>query len=199
MVRSMAMENDRQIRTELRRRALEARGRLSQEQRRRGSLLMTERILGHQFFYGSEIFLSFVAYGSEIDTHELIGEALRQKKRVFVPKVTRLSEISEMKFYRLTQLSELRPGFMGISEPAGDTEEYVYREEQACRTFLLMPGAAFDGLRNRLGYGKGFYDNFLADKPALQLRTIAVGFQCQMVEAIPAREGDIRPFQVMCF
>ena len=63
---------------------------------------------------------------------------------------------------------------------------------------LLKPGAAFDGYRNRLGYGKGFYDNFLADKSALQFRTIAVGFQCQLVERIPEREGDIRPCQIIC-
>ena len=193
------MGNDRQIRQELRRAALEARERLSREQRRKSSLLMTERILGHQFFYRSQVFLSFVSYGSEIDTHELIEEAIRLQKKVYVPKVTKTSEKSEMKFYKLTDLSELKPGFRGISEPTGDSEEYVYRESEADRTFLLMPGAAFDGLRNRLGYGKGFYDNFLADKAALQLRTVAVGFQCQMVEEIPAREGDIKPCQVMCF
>ena len=178
---------------------MEARELLSREQRRKSSLLMTERILGHQFFYRSEIFLSFVSYGSEIDTHELINEAIRLKKRVYAPKVTDASEKAAMKFYRLTSLSELEPGFRGIPEPTGNSEEYVYRETEAEHTFLLMPGAAFDGLRNRLGYGKGFYDNFLADKAALQLRTIAVGFQCQMVEEIPAREGDIKPCQVMCF
>lgn len=193
------MENDRQIRQELRRTALEARECLSQEQRRKSSLLMTERILGHQFFYQSNIFLSFVSYGSEIDTHELIEEALRLKKRVYIPKVTDASEKAVMKFYRLTSLSELESGFRGIPEPTGDSEEYVYREAEAEQTFLLMPGAAFDGLRNRLGYGKGFYDNFLADKAALQLRTIAVGFQCQMVEEIPARERDIKPCQIICF
>lgn len=193
------MENDRQIRQELRRTALEARECLSQKQRRKSSLLMTERILGHQFFYQSNIFLSFVSYGSEIDTHELIEEALRLKKRVYIPKVTDASEKAVMKFYRLTSLSELEPGFRGIPEPMGDSEEYVYREAEAEQTFLLMPGAAFDGLRNRLGYGKGFYDNFLADKAALQLRTIAVGFQCQMVEEIPARERDIKPCQIICF
>lgn len=193
------MKNDRQIRQEIRRTALEARERLSQEQRRKSSLLMTERILGHQFFYRSQIFLGFVSYGSEIDTHELIEEAIRLGKRVYVPKVTSSSENSEMKFYKLTALSELNPGFRGIPEPTGDSEEYVYRESEAWQTFLLMPGAAFDGFRNRLGYGKGFYDNFLADKAALQLRTIAVGFQCQMAEEIPVREGDIKPCQVMCF
>ena len=187
-----------ELRNSIRQNALKAREALSPEERRRGSLLMTERILGHQWFYRSDIFLCFVSYGSEIDTHELINEALRLGKKVYVPKVTMVSGKTEMRFYRMTDMSELSEGYKGIPEPAGLTEEYMYREEEADQTLLLMPGAAFDGYRNRLGYGKGFYDNFLEDKSVLQFRTIAVGFQCQMVEKIPEREGDIKPCQVIC-
>ena len=63
---------------------------------------------------------------------------------------------------------------------------------------MIMPGVAFDAGRNRIGYGKGFYDKYLQDKEALQLRTIAIGFGCQMIDAIPAEENDIRPCQVIC-
>lgn len=193
------MECESLVRQELRRKALEARQNLSPEERKKGSLLMTERILGHQWFYRSDIFLCFASFGSEIDTHELLEEALRLGKRVYVPKVTKVSEKPQMRFYRLAALSELREGYRGIPEPSGESEEYIYREPEAERTLLLMPGAAFDGFRNRLGYGKGFYDSFLADKAALQLRSIGVGFRCQMVEQIPVREEDIKPYQVICF
>ncbi len=63
---------------------------------------------------------------------------------------------------------------------------------------MLMPGAAFDRHRNRLGYGKGFYDRFLADKPLLQQRTIGVGFWCQMRAELPSSPLDVRPCQVIC-
>lgn len=202
----------REIRRKLRREALRARDALSPDERRRGSLLMTERILGHQWFYGSDIFLCFISFGSEIDTNELLNEAIRLGKKVYVPKVIASSEktdmnfyradmlfyMADMHFYRMTALSELSEGYKGIPEPTGMSEKYEYRAEDAARTLLLMPGVAFDGFRNRLGYGKGFYDSFLADKEALKLRTIAVGFQCQMVEKIPEREGDVRPCQVIC-
>lgn len=193
------MDNDRQLRQEIRRTALKKRDKLNSSERHRASLLMTERILGHQWFYRSEIFLCFVSYGSEIDTHELLSEALRLNKKVYVPKVIQGSENPQMCFYRLEAMSELTEGYKGIPEPPGTTQEYVYREEDADRTLLLMPGAAFDGYRNRLGYGKGFYDTFLADKEALRLRSIAVGFKCQMVEKIPEREGDVKPYQILCF
>lgn len=193
------MDNDRQLRQEIRRMALKKRDNLSSSEHHRASLLMTERILGHQWFYRSEIFLCFVSYGSEIDTHELLSEALRLHKKVYVPKVIQDSENPQMRFYLLEAMSELTAGYKGIPEPAGTTEEYIYREEDAERTLLLMPGAAFDGYRNRLGYGKGFYDTFLADKEVLRLRSIAVGFRCQMVEKIPEREGDVNPCQILCF
>lgn len=203
----------REIRHRIRRETLKLRDALSSDERRRGSLLMTERILGHQWFYGSDIFLCFVSFGSEIDTNELLCEAIRLGKKVYVPKVITASEKSDahfcradmhfyrpdMHFYRVTALSELSEGYKGILEPTGMSEKYEYKAEDVGRTLLLMPGVAFDGFRNRLGYGKGVYDSFLADKVALQQRTIAVGFQCQMVEKIPAREGDIKPYQVMCF
>ena len=193
------MDTDRQLRQEIRRTTLKKRGNISSFERQRASLLMTERILGHQWFYRSEIFLCFVSYGSEIDTHELLSEALRLQKKVYVPKVIQDSENPQIRFYLLEAMSELTEGYKGIPEPTGTTEEYIYREEDAERTLLLMPGAAFDGYRNRLGYGKGFYDIFLADKEALRLRSIAVGFRCQMVEKIPERDGDVKPYQILCF
>ncbi len=103
-----------------------------------------------------------------------------------------------MRFFRVRRLEELKEGYKGILEPSESCEEYIYSEAEAPNTLMLMPGAAFDSYRNRIGYGKGFYDRFLADKEALQLRTIAVGYRCQLVDEIPADHGDIRPYQVIC-
>lgn len=156
---------------------------------------MTERILGHQLFYGSHAFLGFASCGSEIETDALLREALRLGKRVFLPRVSG----EEMRFYRINSMEELSCGYRGIREPLGGTEEYLYTEEQAEKTLMLMPGAVFDRQKNRLGYGKGFYDRYLQDKPLLQLRTVAVGFQCQLTDCIETKEWDIRPGQVICF
>ena len=103
-----------------------------------------------------------------------------------------------MEFYRIRSESELRPGYRGIQEPVESAPRYEYHAEKMSRTLMLMPGAAFDRQKNRLGYGKGFYDRYLAEKEALCLRTIGVGFSCQMVEEIPRTPKDIRPYQVIC-
>ena len=182
---------------ELRREILKRREALSVQERERASTLLAERIIGHQWFYRAEVLLGFVNCGSEISTVEILSEALKHGKKVYVPRV----EGVDLIFYRIFSMEDLTPGYKGIPEPAGDTERYQYRvKEQALleKTLLLMPGVAFDPMRNRMGYGKGFYDRFLADKEELQIYSIAVGYQCQMVEQVPASEHDIKPYQVIC-
>ena len=156
--------------------------------------MLTERILGHQWFYLSDVVLGFAGYGTEIDTDEILLECLRKGKRLYLPRV----EGEEMQFYFVHNLEELTVGYKGIREPKGDTEKYVYDAVEAQNTLMLMPGVAFDALRGRMGYGKGFYDRFLTSKPELQLRTIGIGFACQMVEEVPCGGEDIRPYQVIC-
>ena len=89
-------------------------------------------------------------------------------------------------------------GYKGIREPKGDTEVYSGKDASlADKTLMIMPGVAFDRNRNRMGYGGGFYDRFLSDKP--WMHTIAIGYQCQMFPEIPVEENDIRPGQIICF
>lgn len=73
---------------------LARRAALTEPERERGNLLITERILGHQWYYLSDTILGFVSYGSEICTTEILENALQDGKRVYVPKV----EGQEMRF-----------------------------------------------------------------------------------------------------
>lgn len=178
---------------DIRKEVLGRRKQLSPEEREKASVMLTERILGHQWYYLSENLLGFFPYGSEIDTREILKEALSKGKKVYLPKV--IGE--EMQFFRISSFEELEEGYKGIMEPGGDSECFVYDELNAQRTLMLMPGVAFDENRNRIGYGKGYYDRYLQGKEALHTRTIAVAYKCQMVERIPADELDIRPYQVI--
>ena len=194
-VKNMAESKKSEIRSHV----LALRKELDEQIRKRAAILLTERILGHQWYYRSDILLGFASYGTEIDTAEILTDALRRGKQVYLPKV----EGTDMIFYRMTDTGDLQKGYRGILEPKGDTEvfdyaAYIEHAETAEKILMLMPGVAFDKERHRIGYGKGFYDRYLAGKEALQLRTIAVGFKCQMVEEISAEELDIKPYQVIC-
>lgn len=179
----------------LRKEILSIRDSLTKEELEKASIAITDRILGHQWFYRSEILLAFASYGSEINTFEIINEALRKGKKVFLPRI----EGEYMNFYRVLSLDDLEEGYKGILEPKGtvpfDYEAFLASGQMG---LILMPGVVFDVYRNRIGYGKGFYDKFLADKPVLRNHSLGIGHKCQQVEEITCNdENDIKPYQVI--
>lgn len=183
----------REEKRRIRKMVLEARDAFTEEERKAASIRLTDRIIGHQWFYRACVLLGFVGFGSEVDTRELLTEALQKGKKVYVPRV----EGEDMYFYRINSLQELTPGYKGILEPDGTGEKYDYLKQEEEKTLLLMPGVAFDLYGNRLGYGKGYYDRFLADKEMLRTYSIAIGFACQRVESLPVEATDIKPYQVI--
>lgn len=190
------MNNEKKI---IRKAILEKRNSLSETEQNIAAMLLTERILGHQWYYRSKVILGFASYGSEINITDILVKAIEDGKKVYLPKV----EGEDMEFYRVLNLDCLEMGYKGILEPKGDTElfsyeDYMKRNSSGEGILMLMPGVAFDAYRNRIGYGKGFYDRFLLDKEILQLHTIGVGFQCQIVPQIPFDSFDIKPYQVIC-
>jgi len=184
-----------EIKRHIRHEILRKRSELSVAERIKASLVITDRIIGHQWFYRADVLLAFVGYGSEIDTSGIINEALRCGKQVYVPKVC----AGVINFYRIYDYNELERGYKGIPEPSGLSERYDFysRDDIGDGTLLLMPGVAFDTKKNRIGYGKGFYDRFLQDKEELRLHSIAICFSCQIVDSIPCTEYDIRPYQII--
>jgi 5-formyltetrahydrofolate cyclo-ligase len=131
-----------------------------------------------------ECFFPFVSYGTEVDTIQMIHQVLQEgKKKVAVPRV----QGEEMTFYRITSLKDLAKGYQGILEPV----------TQSCMTaaegVLLLPGLAFDRQKNRVGYGGGYYDRYLARYQTEKLVTVALAFDFQIVDAIEAESFDVRP------
>lgn len=179
----------------LRREILTKRNSLSESEQYRADILITERILGHQWFYCSDTILAYASYGSELRTDEIISETLRLGKKLYLPRV----EGEELCFYRVESPEELVSGYKGIREPDGTTEKWQYDKESDCAKLLfLMPGVIFDSFGNRCGYGKGFYDRFLADKEALRLRSIGIGHKCQVIDRLDTEEWDRKPYQIIC-
>ena len=98
-----------------------------------------------------------------------------------------------MEFYEIQALSSLKPGYMSIPEPA----ENVRFENKSLNNgaLMIMPGAAFDIFRNRIGYGKGFYDRYLA---GININTIAICYDCQVyTDKLPADTNDKKPMLII--
>ena len=122
----------------------------------------------------------YLPYNQEVRTVPMLERALRDGKQVAVPKVFG----DEMKFIYMTDLSQVEKGYAGIPEPVADGP--VADDPTA---LVLMPGLAFDAEGNRIGYGGGFYDKFLAEEPGHP--TIALCYAFQMLPKIETEEFDI--------
>ena len=68
---------------------------------------------------------------------------------------------------------------------------FTHKLAKDLKSLVLIPGAVFDRQRGRMGYGKGFYDRFLAEY--IELSGAALAFECQVAKKIPMEEHDIRP------
>ena len=122
----------------------------------------------------------YLPYNQEVRTVPMLEQALRDGKRVAVPKVYG----DEMKFLYLDDLTKVSKGYAEIPEPIAD--EPVADDKTA---LVLMPGLAFDPAGHRIGYGGGFYDKFLAAEP--NHPTLALCYEFQMLPELHTEEHDI--------
>lgn len=139
-----------------------------------------------QLLYASEAYRNaktiygYLTYNQEVRTVPMLEQALRDGKRVAVPKVFG----DEMKFLYLQDLTQVAKGYAGIPEPIAD--EPVAEDKTA---LVLMPGLAFDPKGHRIGYGGGFYDKFLAAEP--DHPTLALCYEFQLLPKLETEEHDI--------
>ncbi len=183
------------LKKNLRKEIILKRDRLSDDVRKSAERDFVSAIKYDTLYRSSENILLYASYGSELVTDGLINDAITCGKKVFLPKV----EEKQLSFYTIKTLEDLSGnGYKGIREPAGDSGRYEY-SDNIDKTCLIMPGVCFDRSGNRLGYGGGFYDRFLADKPLLLKRSIAVGYKMQETDHIPAQEYDLKPGKIMLF
>jgi len=143
--------------TELRKEFLKKRNGLTPAVRSRDSAIIRQRIFRHPAWTDAGTAAAYVSFGSEVDTHKLIEEALQAKKRIVVPWVN--PDTQEMAFSELKKWSDLVPGFYKtIFEPGPAFRTFVDPSEIE---IALIPGIAFDRQGNRLGMGGGYYDRLL--------------------------------------
>jgi len=122
----------------------------------------------------------YMSYNQEVRTLPILEQALRDGKRVAIPKCYG----AEMRFIFMDDLSRVAKSSSGIPEPIADGP---IADDPAA--LVLMPGMAFDRDGRRIGYGGGYYDKFLAAEP--NHPAIALCYDFQVVDRLPTEEFDI--------
>jgi 5-formyltetrahydrofolate cyclo-ligase len=123
----------------------------------------------------------FAPMPGEVDLLALTKMA--QKIWVF-PKVTKDGLI----FHQVSDVAkDLQPGAFGILEPTKHLPLILADEID----LFLCPGLGFDTRGGRIGRGKGFYDEALAEARADAIR-LGICFGYQLVDEVAMEDHDIR-------
>ena len=165
---------------ELRRTIREQKRAMTNEEIEARSAKLAELFLQSEAYRNAKTIYGYLPYNQEVRTVPMLEQALKDGKRVAVPKCYG----DEMKFIYMDDLSKVEKGYANIPEPVAD--EPVADDKTA---LVLMPGLAFDPQGHRIGYGGGFYDRFLADEPDHPTLALCYGFQ--MVDHLETEEFDI--------
>ena len=165
---------------ELRRQISKRKREMTESEIENASRVLAEKFVNSQVYRDAKTIYGYMPYNQEVRTIPMMEQALRDGKRVAVPKVYG----DTMKFIYMDDLSQVEEGYYNIPEPIADGPV-----AEAPTALVLMPGLAFAEKGNRMGYGGGFYDKFLAQEP--DHPTVALCYAFQMVDHIPTEEYDI--------
>ena len=118
----------------------------------------------------------YLSYSSEAPTDKLIEELLERGAAVYSPRL----ENNEMQAVLFGEDFTLSP--LGIREPIGK----AYKEDI---DVAAVPLLAVDERGNRLGYGGGYYDRYLA----AHSKTLKIGycFDFQVVKEVSSTPTDV--------
>lgn len=143
-------------------------------------------LLSSKYYKDATTIMTFISFGTEIDTHEFIKTGIADNKNIVVP-VT-FHENREMKPSKILDFDELELGYFNILTPKEEFIRYIDPKEI---DLVLVPGAAFDLDGFRVGYGGGYYDRFLSVKIRQDIIKIGLGFDLQVVDKVPRDEFDV--------
>jgi len=166
--------------TALRKQIREQKRNMTQSQIIDKSKKLAELFLACKAYQQAKTVYGYLPYNQEVRTVAMLEQALKDGKKVAVPKVYG----DTMRFIYMEDFSKTEKSSFGIPEPIADGP--VAEDKTA---LVLMPGLAFTKNGDRMGYGGGYYDRFLSDEP--DHPTVALCYDFQVVDTLPTEEYDI--------
>ncbi len=163
----------------LRKHLLEKRDATSAELRDIASEKIHENLRKISPYTNSQNIACYFPIGSEVDTHDIMLNILKQGKNLLLPKIVD----DNIQFYIVSNLEKLERGSFEIMEPKDSCDR---AKKIDC---VLIPTVGVSKLGVRLGYGYGYYDRFLSSTNAVK---ISLTYSKQIVKSIPSDSHDIK-------
>ena len=162
------------MKAELRKQVLQEMKAIPREQKQAMDQALTDQFLKHPFYQEAKLIASYLSFPHEFQTQELIEQALKDGKKVLIPKTYPKGRMDFVVYdpHQLVKTS------FGLLEPQGDLE--VVDASQI--DLIHVPGLVFTTEGYRIGYGGGYYDRYLKHFPGHTLSTV---YPCQIRDFSP--------------
>ena len=146
-----------------------------------------EVIASSGFYQTAERIGFYYPLGKEADCLDFLEKALHDGKHVALP---RTGAGCTMEFYEITSLTQTAEGAFHVMEPT--TACHCINPMDLCnqQITVLVPGVVFDLAGSRYGYGKGFYDRYLARYA--KLNRFALAYENQLVSELETLDTDVK-------
>ena len=124
----------------------------------------------------------YFPYNYEVDGIKVLEKFEKKKYLITLPKI---KKNSKMDFFRWSSKDPLKINKFGIPEPFSKKIEYP--------DIIIVPLLAYDKHLNRIGYGGGYYDRYIA-KISKMKKIISIGLahSFQKVKKIPINKHDVK-------
>ena len=156
------------------------------ENKKEKSKLITEKLLNLSEVKVAKLIGIYMSFSSEVDTKDLIEQLLMLGKNIVIP---RIYNNLEMGFYKISSINDLKnKNILGILEPENNKENKASKDDI---DLMIIPGICFDLEKNRVGFGKGYYDRYLKN---LNIKKIGICFDEQLLtgDTIATNKYDIK-------
>lgn len=135
----------------------------------------------------------YICFDGEVDPEPILSNALKQGKKVSLPRVHHDPQHNIMTFHEITQTSILQKNHFGIDEPDREMEVIV---DPHSFDVVLVPVVGFDSKAHRMGMGKGYYDayfSFVLKRTPTQKKPVLIGlaFDCQRCDDLWQHPADV--------
>jgi len=178
-------EDQQSIKAEVRQACLCQRTSLGEEERKRKSLIIQQKLMDLPEFQLAKTVMLFLNFREEVETTALAEAMIAGEKRLILPRCAPHGLLLPIEVRDL--IKDIEPGTYGIREP----KLTLGVVEPSDIDLIIVPGSGFDLQGNRLGYGGGYYDRFFMLLNPL-IPKIALGFECQIIPEVPIDQHDAK-------
>lgn len=178
----MSLNMLRKQKSAVRKRFLEIRNTLSLSYLENANQLIYERVIKlNEFINANSIHIyASMSDRNEVDTYRIMDKAFSMGKRVIVPVMKKDGVLIHAE---INSSIELEKNNWGVPEP-----EVKKEADPALADIVFVPMLAGDKDKNRMGYGKGYYDRFLKK---IECPKVGLLFETQLSEdPIPVGKFD---------